>query len=563
MNQILHILKYKLLVFIRLNSKIDFESILKNLGSSIIYIGFAVGSFWFSQKFINFIVVEIKVGLFLLHEFISMILFIFFIAVNIGNIIVSYSTLYKSSEVNYLFSKPITSTKIFAIKYLDNFFYSSSTLLLILLSVLAGYSVYFELSVTSFLILFIFNFIPFIFSAGSLGVIILLLIIKAALKFNFKKVIYVLAALYISVIFIFFKVNSPIDLVTSVMKLYPFVDTNQYLSEFVSPLIKYLPNKWLSEAAYWINRDEIPNAVILSIQQIITSLLLFVTAISFGKKWYAETWLKKIKLNSEYSVSKNRNKSILSFGKTTLLKPQTESIIKRDLLLFFREPSQVIHFTVLFFLIIIFISSVAGIRYIGLGNFYLQTGIYLAVFVFNLLLISTISLRFIFPLISLEGMTHWKVRSAPIENDFLLKRKIAILGFIIFIIGISISYYTSFRFVFAIELMSFLITAIAILTIISINLGMGGLFANYKEKNPIRISSSQGASITFLINLIYMLFIVILLFDPMSSYFLAVMINRPFDIVKILYPVFPISIISIMLISIFTRAAINSLNKDF
>lgn len=563
MSQILHIFKYKFLVFIRLNSKIDFESILKNLISSIIYIGFAAGAFWFSQKFINFIVVEIKVGLFLLHEFISMVLFIFFIAVNIGNIIVSYSTLYKSSEVTYLFSKPITSTKIFAIKFLDNFFYSSSTLLLILLSVLAGYSVYFELSVTSFLILFLFNFIPFIFSAGSLGVIILLLIIKAASKFSFKKVIFVLAALYITVIFIFFKVNSPIDLVTSVMKLYPFVDTNQYLSEFVSPLIKYLPNKWLSEAAYWITRDEISKAVILSIQQIITSLLLFAAAISLGKKWYSETWLQNIKLNSEYSVSKNRNKSILSFEINSPLKPQTESIIKRDLLLFFREPSQVIHFTVLFFLIIIFISSVAGIRYIGLGNFYLQTGIYLAVFVFNLLLISTISLRFIFPLISLEGMTHWKVRSAPIENNFLLKRKIAILGFIIFIIGVSISYYTSFRFVFLIELMSFLITTMAVLTIISINLGMGGLFVNYKEKNPIRISSSQGASITFLINLIYMLFIVILLFDPISSYFLAVMIHRPFDIVKILYPVFPISIISIMLISIFTRAAVNSFKKDF
>ncbi|MDP3581903.1 MAG: hypothetical protein Q8S39_08195, partial [Ignavibacteria bacterium] len=82
-----------------MDSKLSAVSLIKNIGSAIIYSAFGVGAFLFSKALINFLLVEVTVGQFLLHEFISMILFIFFMSINIGNIIVSYSTLYKSAEV--------------------------------------------------------------------------------------------------------------------------------------------------------------------------------------------------------------------------------------------------------------------------------------------------------------------------------------------------------------------------------------------------------------------------------------------------------------------------------
>jgi hypothetical protein len=50
---------------------------------------------------------------------------------------------------------------------------------------------------------------------------------------------------------------------------------------------------------------------------------------------------------------------------------------------------------------------------------------------------------------------------------------------------------------------------------------MGSFFSNYKEKNPIRVASSQGASLTFLFTIIYLAFLVILLFTPINNYFTA------------------------------------------
>lgn len=569
MKQILHIFKYKLLIFIRLNTKIDLQNLLKNIGSSIIYISFALGAFWFAQKFINFLLVEIKIGRFLLHEFISTVLFIFFLSVNVGNIIVSYSTLYKSSEAAFLFTKPVEPSKVFAIKFLDNFFYSSSTLLLMLISLLAGYAVYFKLSALSFLYLLVFNFFPFIFSAGSLGVIVLLIIIKLASKFGVKRIVYGVVVTYLAIVFFFFKINSPKNLVQSVMNLYPLIDKDKYLAEFISPLIKLLPNSWLSETAFWISQNNIANTIVPAIMQITLSIALFMVALRLGSNWYFDTWLRNIKLSAVNSADRKTSTNLFSFQnillneKKQILEPQTESLIKKDFHLFMREPTQVIHFLILFFLILIFISSVSGIKYVGLGNFYLQTGIYLAVFLFNLLLVSTLSLRFIFPLISLEGLTFWKIRSAPVENKSLIKLKFISFGGVIFVIGILLNYFANYRFVFIVEIMSLVIISFAVVTIIAINFGMGGLFANYKEKNAIRLSSSQGASIAFLFNIIYMLFIVVLLFDPMSSYFLAIMIRKDFQLFRLLYPVIPIALLSIMLIIIFVRTGINSLKKDF
>jgi hypothetical protein len=112
-------------------------------------------------------------------------------------------------------------------------------------------------------------------------------------------------------------------------------------------------------------------------------------------------------------------------------------------------------------------------------------------------------------------------------------------------------------------MMALLVNIIAAATIVSINLGMGGIFANFKEKNAIRLSSSQGASITFLINIVYILFIVFLLFNPMSNYFLAIMLRQGFNLIYILYPLIPITIVSFLLMSIFIRASYNSLQKDF
>lgn len=137
------------------------------------------------------------------------------------------------------------------------------------------------------------------------------------------------------------------------------------------------------------------------------------------------------------------------------------------------------------------------------------------------------------------------------------------MGTLILLISTGLSYFINFRFFFVFEISALLINLIAAVTIILINLGMGGLFANYREKNAIRVSSSQGASITFLLVIIYILLIVILLFQPVSQYFLSIMIQQSYDPLKVFYPVIPIALLSAFIIILSIRGALYSLKKDF
>ena len=562
MKQIIHILKYKLISYIRLESRFTFGYFVKNIGSGLIYFAFAVGAFFFSQNLIRFLLVDINVGLFLLHEFISMILFIFFMSVNLGNIIVSYSTLYKSNEVNFLLTKPVSPSKIFFLKFLDNFFYSSSTLIMVLLSMLAGYVVYFKINVWGFLLLLL-NFFPFMISAGSLGVIILLIIIRFANRFGMRKVFAALGVSYFLIILLFFKINSPISLVYSIMKHYPFYDRDTYLGEFLPPIVKLLPNNWLSQSAYRIIKNDITGLIGFTYLQIVLSLLLFSIALYLGHKWYFKTWLLNSKMTSDQDANRKISKPFFAFEKFSILKSQTESIIKRDILLFFREPSQVIHSIVLLFLIVIFVISVSGMKFAGFGNFYLQTIIYLSVFLFNLFFISTLSLRFIFPLISLEGLSFWKLKSAPIKVNSFIKNKLIVISSIILFISAGLSFFSNYKFGFLLTIFSLTVTLFASAAIVSINFGMGGIFSNYKEKNAIRLSSSQGATLSFLTNIVYMFFLIVLLFKPVSQLFLSIMIKEYFDLTIFLQALIPIGLVSVIIIYAYLKIAYRSLQKDF
>ncbi|HES59430.1 MAG TPA: hypothetical protein ENO18_03275, partial [Caldithrix sp.] len=204
-----HILKYKFLSF--MHSDFDFTPrlLLRKTGNIVVYGLFSAGAFFFTKNLIDYLLVTQHIGQFLMHEFISIILFMFFMAVHVGNIVVSYSTMFKSEEVHFLFTKPIKPSVIFSIKFLDNFFYSSTTLILILISVFAGYAVYFDLSVSSYFIILFLNIIPFLISAGALGVIILLIIMKLAVKFGLRNIFIGLGMLYLSFLISFFQITSP------------------------------------------------------------------------------------------------------------------------------------------------------------------------------------------------------------------------------------------------------------------------------------------------------------------------------------------------------------------
>ena len=163
----------------------------------------------------------------------------------------------------------------------------------------------------------------------------------------------------------------------------------------------------------------------------------------------------------------------------------------------------------------------------------------------------------------MEGLAFWKLKSAPVKINSFIKNKLIVLSSIILFISVGLSFFSNYKFGVLLTVFSLTVTLFAAAAIISINFGMGGIFSNYKEKNAIRLSSSQGATLSFLSNIVYMLFLILLLFKPVSQLFLSIMLKEYFDLTVFLQALIPIAIISIIIIYIYLKIAYRSLQKDF
>ena len=563
MKVLFHILKFKVLFIFKSQGNFSVSSAIKSLGVLIVYSIFAIGVYVLAKNIIAYLLEDVKIGMYLFHRFIFVVLFIFFMAVNIGNIVVSYSTFFKTKEVDFLLTKPLSFAKIFLIKFLDNFFYSSSTLLLIISAVIAAYTSYFSLPWYFIPVAVSFIILPFMFTAGTLGAIILLVILILAAKFGIKRILLTIASVYASATILFYYFSSPVKLVTEVFKYFP--NLNNYFGFLENPIVKLLPNHWVAEALYWITTGKVHAAGWYVYLLIITSVLFFLLSLLIAKRWFYKTWLVFLNLSSELSVKKkNNSKTIFSFENNSSLKPRREALIKRELLLFMREPSQWSHFIVMIFLISIFILSISSIDVIILKSYdvYLKTLIYLVIYLFNVFLIASLSIRFIFPLVSLEGETIWKVRSAPLNYKKLMLTRLFIYFFVIFIIGQVLNFVSNFQFSISLAAISQLNTAFVTITLVSLNFGMGAMFANYKERNPIRVASSQGASLTFLFTIIYLLFLIIILFAPVSNYFYAVERGNSSSISQLFYTSLMLGIVTLIFSYLSISNGVKHFNKD-
>lgn len=516
MKEIFWIFKYKLKSFLKVDIKV--KDIFPALAGSIIYILFFVGIYQITKTFLSTLLIQYKLGTFLLHQFLSSILFIVFITINIGNIIVSYSTIYKSKELNFLFTKPIKEKNIFIVKFLDNFFYSSATLLVFLLSVLIGYATYFNYGSNFYIISILLLFIPFTFIAALLGTLILFAFIKLASSIGFRITILIIVLFYALSIFIYFQFNNPFSIVEQVFGNYP--NFNIYLKDINNGITKFLPNNWVAEGLFWFNQNNMTNVLSAGFLLILLALILFWINIKIAKKFYYKSFFLALDLkyhkniyfnnfiNFDFKKQNNRNSKI--------------GLIKKDTLLFFREPTQTIHLFVMLSLILIFIISINGIQNKILTGIYpeLKLILYIVLFSFNTFLIASLSLRFIYPMISLEGETFWKLKSSPIKLKQYFLKKFLMAFSILLIISESLNYFTHsviFReMIVSSSINNFFIT----LTIVSISFSFGSIFPNFKEKNAIRIASSQGASISFLTTLIYLVIVIAILYKPLELFFL-------------------------------------------
>jgi len=565
METFFHILRYKILSFLKTTFDRKAVTAVRGIGSLVVFGGFALSAYVLSFAITKYLVP--KVGLAVFHHLVSMMLFVLFVSVNMGNIIVSYATLYKSPEVGYLFTKPVSFEQIFVLKFLDNFLYSSTTFFLLVFMALLGYGTYVQYQWYTYIILLMFVFTPFLFLSACLGVLILMSLVKVASRVGFRKVVAGLSVVYIAAIALFFKFSSPITMLEGASKLR--LGEESAFDVFQIPALALLPNTIASTVLFHLSSGHILDSFLSAAILFLMTTAMFAVVLYVGRKYYYRTWLMTFEFQARSNtVEAGRKVKKFDFRTESRLPAQMEVLVKKEYFLFRREASQWLHLALMLVLVAVFAASIVNVN-LRLRVTEVQTLGYLILYAFGGFLSCSLALRFVFPAISLEGNSFWTQLSAPLNMKKPYFLKFA-LGFVLVLApALLVAVFSNIPFVRISQRRPLLLyfgvfSAVWVsVTLVSLNLGLGSFFANYKEKNPIRLASSQGATLTFLMSLVYLFALVSVFIIPLTEYFQSLFQILPFDMSAIVAPGTTLYMLSAALSVFALMIGYRSLQRDF
>jgi ABC-2 type transport system permease protein len=461
----------------------------------------------------GYVIREAKLGLFLYHRLLALGLFVFFSIISVANTFVAFATIFRNRETEFLHTLPIKPVQIFISKFLDSFLYSSALMLVLILAAVAGYAGYFRNALVGMLGLVLAIF-PLILSAACIGAIVLLLVLKFSNKISIKVAVLMVTIIYAGGTYVYILLNNPFRLFNDVMRFYPHID--RYLGALDPKPDYFAPSFWSANFFYFATTGNFLGAAASALIVCGVAAGLFMLMIELADRYYQDAfWIARHKLferkvagvvpPSNTGIDTDRN---------------TLSLLRRDTILFLREPSQTFHFAVLIVLIAIFLFNLFSMR-IYLPDTFIITSAFTLIFAFNSFLVVSLAVRFVYPLLSLEGESFWLLRSSPVNLRKVFYSKFLPSLILLSSIGVLLGYAapSPFRNFHGLIPASILYGFVGGIIFPSVVMIFGGVFVDYKEKDPVRISSSHGATISLLVSLGVMTILSSVVFNQTFSYF--------------------------------------------
>jgi ABC-2 type transport system permease protein len=154
---------------------------------------------------------------------------------------------------------------------------------------------------------------------------------------------------------------------------------------------------------------------------------------------------------------------------------------------------------------------------------FLHSVFYTVVYLFTAFLLASLAVRFAFPAISIEAQSFWKIKSSPLSLNKFFSVKYLLYLIPTIILGFLLVVFSNWEHRYEHQLIIYIFFNVLFLsiTLVTLNISAGCLFSNFDEKNPIRVASTQGASLTFLLSLIYLVIASAMIFNIFDNYFIS------------------------------------------
>lgn len=465
----------------------------------LLVVGIGGGFFHFLFRFL---ISQEPFGPPLMERLMGIVLLTFFSMLIFSNLIITLTTTYISRETEFLWGLPIADRTIFAVKLTESIFFSSWAFVVLSCPLFASYGVVKHAPWWFYPTAFGLG-LPYLITPAALGAMLTMLIsaFLPARKARVFTVGLLVTALVITAAIVRF-----MGLRSMVFQTQDFGQIMELLSAGSSP---WLPSTWLANGLRAASEGNVGDVVFWFLCLVSTAAMAYQTCL-WGVPWlYYRGWTLSRERSSPI-VGVRRHSIFTLVDKLLAVFPtHFRALLAKDIRTFWRDPAQWSQLVILTGLLVLYLANIRGVsqQLRGVEVFFPHWRVVLSPF--NLgataFVLSILTTRFIFPMLSLEGKQYWVIGLAPFSKQTLLWEKFLLclsgcLGVSVPLMLLSNTMLDVAPFMKWISL----VTVVALSGgLTSLAVGFGAVFPSFKEDNPARIANGFGGTMTIVASLFY------------------------------------------------------------
>lgn len=461
---------------------------------------FRIGFHWM-MSFGGMGAAELNFGDVLMARLLSILTLSIFMLLIFSNVLVAFSTLYRSYEVMYLVQAPIRFDHFFYARFFECVLFSSWSLAFLGSPLMIAYGLATEAPPLFYFAVFAF-FLPLILVPAAIGALITMLLARVFPRLKPAWLI-VLGGTAVLVFFLYIRNVLRGTRLSDDTILPVFMDVTRRAQSWL------LPSHWASQGMLDAARNQPGDSLFWFLLLLSTSLVLLMLSGLAARHLFFPGF--SFLAGQDRRRVRPRNRGLLNLLERLLafIPNPNRALTVKDVKLFWRDPTQWSQFVIFFGIMAIYIANLRSTSKYYEDEMWRSWIACLNVGSVTLIL-ATLTSRFVFPLVSLEGRRFWIIGLAPLTFRGLVWQKfrlsIAITSF--FTIGLAFLSATMLQLEPVYFWMTVYSVSIANFGLAGLAVGLGALYPNFNEDNPARIVSGLGGTLNLLMSIGYITVIV-------------------------------------------------------
>ncbi len=510
MNPLTILIGLKLQIVSNIFRKMRSHARLELLTLLLFLIAAGTGLFFLFYHSFHFFEQQKPFGSILIDECFYLFNFMIFVMLLISSGISAYASLYKSPEIAFLIARNIRWKDVYFLKILETLWISAWPILFLITPFIAAFTMTRGIAASFFPFFCFVFYIPFILLAVMTGSFLALLCVALFPSHKSKRIAFGL--LILGGIFLFWKTQP--ELIREQGSLQGIL--SGYLPHVAMAKNIFLPSCWMTRGVLALcqlgqQTGHLWDDGLFYFQMLLANtLFMLLPTLAAGERLFQMTFLRS--QDHSEGLKRLRGNSMAPVFRPLeqwkfLWKPGF-GFFEKDMLTFRREPSEWSQMILFFGLLLIYFLNLRNFQAHVLKDMW-RNIIFILNTVGTYIVLSSFSMRLIFPMISLEGSRAWMIALAPVSYASILMEK--------FILGTLLSMILTVPLVFLsgwmleVSLDQLVVTTgmgfFVCIALTGLSVGFGALFPNFKSNNPSEIISGLGGSLLLFSHLTYLTFL--------------------------------------------------------